>query len=488
MGEYGDYVQALIQLSPTGDLWTIESGSVLHNLYTALAVELERIDTRVLELLDEADPQTTTELIDEWEEMCGLPTACVTPTILGERRAAIVARLRGSLGQSPSAYQQIAEAVGYDRIAWDKHPYPPFKVGISQVGDQLNTLWHYVWKCYYIADSTSLDTLLRCNIRSNVRLHSYVQFHEEEYGAWNQQTPDASFTNIFFGAANDGKRYIICGQNQTTNRPRVQTSEDGVTWTDQTTQTPGSARTAYAVTTGNNRIIIGGTSGHAQESLDGGVTWTDISATGNGIYGLCHAPELSLHVAVGSNCIFTRPDTGGSWTARTIAGGYTNQFNDVCWAPDLTLLVAVGFNGEIQTSPDGINWTQRVTGGGSGDTLRGVAYYYPQDSDYGTFVAVGNGGKIFTSLDGITWTARTAAGSYSGNFYGVRHNGLWSFVAVGASGECQVSHDDGITWEQLTLDGPPVVQLNGLTWMENYGWVVIGASAEIQQNEVTLRT
>jgi hypothetical protein len=60
------YARMMTALLPPGRLWRLV-GSVLSDLLLACADELARLDARVDDLLDEADPSTATELIPEYE-------------------------------------------------------------------------------------------------------------------------------------------------------------------------------------------------------------------------------------------------------------------------------------------------------------------------------------------------------------------------------------------------------------------------------------
>lgn len=71
-----DYLAQLRALLPPGVALVAERGSVLERLLTAVAAELARVDGRVAALLSEANPQTVTELLEEWERAFGLPDEC----------------------------------------------------------------------------------------------------------------------------------------------------------------------------------------------------------------------------------------------------------------------------------------------------------------------------------------------------------------------------------------------------------------------------
>lgn len=83
------YARMLAALLPPGKLWQVTTDSVLGKLLLGLADELARVDGRVDDMLDEADPSTATELLPEYERELDLDEAATD----AERRARIVARL-----------------------------------------------------------------------------------------------------------------------------------------------------------------------------------------------------------------------------------------------------------------------------------------------------------------------------------------------------------------------------------------------------------
>ena len=141
------YLELLRNLLPPGAAWPTEDDSDLTRLLSAMADELARIHRRALELLEEADPRTTFELLDDFERMLGLPDEC-TDVIdnIQERRDAIVQRLTSTGGQSIAYFLGIAEAIGYEGVTIEE--YDPFECGESQCGEPLNgpSAVRYEWR------------------------------------------------------------------------------------------------------------------------------------------------------------------------------------------------------------------------------------------------------------------------------------------------------------------------------------------------------
>ena len=71
-----DYVEQLRALFPRGKAWPEARGPVWDSLLRSLAGELQRFDGRLCDLLEESDPRTTVEALEDWERVLGLPDAC----------------------------------------------------------------------------------------------------------------------------------------------------------------------------------------------------------------------------------------------------------------------------------------------------------------------------------------------------------------------------------------------------------------------------
>ena len=138
---YGAQLAALL---PRGRAWPREDGSMLIRLMQAEAEELARIDGRVSDLVEELDPRTALELLDEWERVAGLPDVCIAaPDSIAERRAAVQARITGLGGQTRDYFIDLAAEVGF-AITIDE--FQPFRAG-SRAGDPLyGEDWAHTWR------------------------------------------------------------------------------------------------------------------------------------------------------------------------------------------------------------------------------------------------------------------------------------------------------------------------------------------------------
>lgn len=109
-----DYTRQNLALLPPGDALPPEAPN-LEALFTAIADELARVDARNLDLIEEADPRTTSELLADWERVAGLPDPCLDnpPTTTAERRLALAAHLASEGKQDEQFFIDLADALGY---------------------------------------------------------------------------------------------------------------------------------------------------------------------------------------------------------------------------------------------------------------------------------------------------------------------------------------------------------------------------------------
>ena len=110
-----DYTGMLLGLLPPGPAWPQEDSQIARML-SGWAQELARLDARSANLVEEADPRTTEELLPDWERVAGLPGLCSETGITlteGQRRQLLVAKLISQGGQSRQYYIAVAAALGY---------------------------------------------------------------------------------------------------------------------------------------------------------------------------------------------------------------------------------------------------------------------------------------------------------------------------------------------------------------------------------------
>lgn len=139
-----EYLTMFQDLLPQGAAWTREQDAQLTALLAALAVEAWRVDVSAHQLMDaEALGSAAYSLLEEWEELCGLPDTCTGPTAttLSERRAAVKAKLSCRGGQSVAYFQALAVGLGYSVTIEE---FRPFICGVSCCGEDVLNGGHEV--------------------------------------------------------------------------------------------------------------------------------------------------------------------------------------------------------------------------------------------------------------------------------------------------------------------------------------------------------
>ena len=422
------YLKVLVSLLPQGPAWVFDVASDMLGLLEGMSYSFFRVFKRGQDLLEEFDPRTTVELIDDWERVFDLPGDNPSPpTTLAERQAALHAAWLGHGDTTPAAVEDIAAGLGYTATVEHK-THDPFVAG-SPVGDPLTqNEWAFVW--YLKTLGATADATLKYLVGKVVPLHTRVVF-KIVAATWVSRTSQLGSDPVrVIGWAHD--LHIVAGDSG-----KLSTSPDGETWTARTIGfgTSSVRQFLYA----DALLMVIGDDGNLSTSVDG-ITWSSRTSQfgATDIKAVVHAGFL--FTAVGSSGkISTSPD-GETWTARTAAGGFVGIFNDVLFGRSLYL--ACGASGELQTSPDGSTWTARNSQLGS-SFLNSLAY------GNGTLVVVGTGGGLSSSTDGITWVSRTSQFGSS-----TIKKVIWGgslFVAVGDLGKISTS-PDGETWTAQTAN------------------------------------
>lgn len=185
------YLDLLQQLLPPGDAWSREPDAVITKLLHGTADELARVHRRMLDLIEEADPRTTEELLPDWERVAGLPDPCAGgDQTVEERRVALTAKLTSRGGQSRQFFIDLAARYGF-AITIDE--FAPFVAG-SGAGEPLyDDGARFVWRVnepsiddgirYFVAGSFAGEPLaswgnetLECVIRPFAPAHTHVIF------------------------------------------------------------------------------------------------------------------------------------------------------------------------------------------------------------------------------------------------------------------------------------------------------------------------
>lgn len=147
-----EYRDLLLRLTPTGFAWPgIVGVSGLGAVFQGVGDELARISARVVDMLNESDPRSAFETLEEWEESMGIPNECESvPATVPERRELIQSRLIALGGMSIQWYIDFAATLGYEieiteepPFAWTVHISPNavhyFLMGQSPLGEPLRS-------------------------------------------------------------------------------------------------------------------------------------------------------------------------------------------------------------------------------------------------------------------------------------------------------------------------------------------------------------
>lgn len=132
-----DYFSQMLALLPTGPAWDTADTGLMGELLYALVAEFERVSDRIVELEHDAFPQNTTQLLEDWERVLGLPDECAADITQSttERRAAVITRLTTQGEPSPVFFQNLALSFGY---SIDVIEHFPARAGIARVGESID--------------------------------------------------------------------------------------------------------------------------------------------------------------------------------------------------------------------------------------------------------------------------------------------------------------------------------------------------------------
>jgi uncharacterized protein YmfQ (DUF2313 family) len=186
-----DFERILLALLPRGRVWPKEPEGVQAATMRGLAGVYVRQTSRANNLLIDAFPAITNELLPEWELTLGLPDPCTgeNPS-MQQRRAQVVARLTSSGGQNAAFYIQFAAALGFTIEVTN---YAPFRAGQSRAGQQLGDEdWFFTWSVdapqnsvtYFAAGQSAAgdplatwgNDVLECELENLKPAHTILQF------------------------------------------------------------------------------------------------------------------------------------------------------------------------------------------------------------------------------------------------------------------------------------------------------------------------
>lgn len=183
------YLTLLRNLLPPGRLWRPLDQPVFNSLLQSKAVEFCRVEERVADLLREADPRQSDELLDEWEDLLGIPDECTeSDRTLSERRSQIVQKLTNVGGLSAEFYEFLAAQLGFSVTVENRLD---FLAGRGRAGD---ALWNYFNRTF-VAGSTAGTALKEVGWRFYFNVEMPVAAAEVFEAGDVAGTPLREFTN-----------------------------------------------------------------------------------------------------------------------------------------------------------------------------------------------------------------------------------------------------------------------------------------------------
>lgn len=168
-----DFLQALQNLLPRGRAWPRDPAALMTALLSGLSPTYARLQARDNELIVEALPSSTDELLPEWESTLGLPDPCAGPNpTLPARQAAVLARFSNNGGQSADFFIAYAALLGYVITIT---VYSPFVFG-DNFGEALyGEAWAFAWTVNApVAAET--NPVLECEFMRLKPAHTTVSF------------------------------------------------------------------------------------------------------------------------------------------------------------------------------------------------------------------------------------------------------------------------------------------------------------------------
>lgn len=180
-------------LVPPGPAWSASDPAI-----AGAAPSLTRVHQRADALMQELDPRTTTELINRWERLCGLPDECIpagTQT-LRQRQQRLDAKVNLAGGINEDFYLAQLAALGRPDATITRYDKSTFTCS-SACTDAVNAPeWRYYWQVNMPAATNTTwmtcgdpcdsalrfwgDTVVECVLNKLCPSHTYVIFKYPE--------------------------------------------------------------------------------------------------------------------------------------------------------------------------------------------------------------------------------------------------------------------------------------------------------------------
>ncbi len=159
-----DFLAALQALMPRGRVWPRDPLAVQTQTLAGFAGTFVRLALAAAQLVVDAYPATTVNLIAEWEETLGLPDPCAGPApTLALRQMQVTEKFAGRGGQSVPYFIGLAASLGYPITITEFGAANPhhwqvnaptisvqyFRAGSNSAGDPLVSGGNAVLECLF---------------------------------------------------------------------------------------------------------------------------------------------------------------------------------------------------------------------------------------------------------------------------------------------------------------------------------------------------
>ncbi|PRF79647.1 phage tail protein [Burkholderia multivorans] len=139
-----DFLRALQSLLPRGRVWPRDPDANQTKVLSGFTPCFEALAARAANLLIDAFPGTTYELLPEWEATLGLPDPCAGEAPTTEQRVAqVVERFVATGGQSIPYFKAVAKALGYEITTTQ---YVPAQFGMRFGAPFGGNDWAFAWQ------------------------------------------------------------------------------------------------------------------------------------------------------------------------------------------------------------------------------------------------------------------------------------------------------------------------------------------------------
>lgn len=184
------YAEQLRSLLPPGRALDDAGQGMLTQLLSGMSQELARVDASAWALIDESLPDTTVQLLPDWERVCALPDDC-TPSgqTISQRQQAVVARILGNGTPSIPYLTNLAAQLGYTVTIVRRRAFQcGMTCGISLGGFAWNFVWEVHGALYNVSHflvgqgragdplGTWQNNVLECVMRQHAPAHTIVNF------------------------------------------------------------------------------------------------------------------------------------------------------------------------------------------------------------------------------------------------------------------------------------------------------------------------